>query len=489
MTRLASRPLPIQVLGYEYDGELSVRGIRIASASDIRRVLSNRNLLTIYAVSEKVLYRQLHNAPTNAWLTAQLDLYGIRYPYFSDREGYISLLRTESSKPDFDASNVPILRMYPFKKTWEERWRIYKESLASGRHEEEFLALATLEEKANYDADMFIEFYFKSRETLPRPIALRGIRFDVVQEAARRIPGLIAWAVGEGSRKLLWLGWDKDAMEREWSQQKLINHDRPKRKRLNGAEACAAQKKLDQEDAFIHADIMQMGKNILMHHRERKKPFRMAGVPYIEGSYLLDIVDPEIAMMYHGQGPRWIDVGDTPTSGVYEATYDIQPMGKGVMLFCDHKDLLSAHAEMCDVFANAGLRGKTEAFRAFHLGFLLGWTRKRRIMEADTPESIAAKRARQYVTAKTPPGITRLYMHWRGTGGQLDEFWRKQGRHGRIDQGEDGWVEFNTKKGGQLTINFGIGTIDGELKAYKVEGQSHFTGGSWPNARRGGAYV
>lgn len=395
-----------------------------------------------------------------------------------------------NSERQFDPSQAPIFRMYPFEELWSERWREYAEAVETGRHQEEFDSLATLEEKANYDAEMFVEAYFKSRETLPQPVALRGIRIDVVQKAASSIPGLIAWTGGEGTRKMLWLGWDESSVKLQCAQQNLIDqyhspmHRGLKRKHFNGVKAYSAEKKQATEDAIEHRGQVLMGGHILEYHEHRKNPVRRPGIPYIGGSYIINIVDPEIATLYPDQGPRYIDVRASQTPGVYEATYDIQPMGKGVMLFSKYKDTLSAHAEACDAFADAGIRDDPGAFRAFHVGFYLGWTRKQGIMETNQPESPAAKRVREFVTRKTPDSIKRYYMRWRGTGDQLCGFWRMQGRKGRVDQREDGWVEFNEDIGGRLAINFGIGTVDGEFRAYKVENQSHFTGGDWANASK-----
>lgn len=104
MTRLASKPLPIQVLGYEYDGELSVRGIRMAGPLEI-----NQRLFASTDASEpEPDQRSLDHVdtPTNAWLTAQLDLYGIRYSHSSSRDEYIKLLCEEACKPDVSVEPI-----------------------------------------------------------------------------------------------------------------------------------------------------------------------------------------------------------------------------------------------------------------------------------------------------------------------------------------------------------------------------------------------
>lgn len=99
MNRLASKPVPIQALGYEYDGELSVDGIRRAEPSEIIQQLFQPEE-SRHSESGQWCFDRAASTVTAAWLRAQLDLYGIRYPGSSSREDRLELLRQEALKPD-----------------------------------------------------------------------------------------------------------------------------------------------------------------------------------------------------------------------------------------------------------------------------------------------------------------------------------------------------------------------------------------------------
>lgn len=363
---------------------------------------------------------------------------------------------------------------------WEGQCRLYEESLRTGRHQEEFHALATFEEKVNYDADMFMEVYFGNRNTIPRPIAFKGVQFEVVREAVGRVPGLTSRVIGHGMQMILWVGWDERLVRTACDDyQKITVRETAEKRRLkrkydDDTRTSYVEREKAREE-WVNLQGLRCLVDDLTQPRLSKRQ-RQEKIS-IEGSYLVDVTDPHIQRVFHGMEPQWIDIRATPTLGVYEGSFNILPLHKGVMLFSQSKDSLSAHAEMCDAFYVTGGKNNTAAFRTFQAGFMLGWERKSQILE-ETYEDCnkPAPRVRKYMKQATPEGTTRYHMRWRGDGKCLKDYWTLQGRRGRADAREDGWVEFRESNGGQLIVDFGIGTVDGEVHGYKVKDKPFFTG-------------
>lgn len=366
------------------------------------------------------------------------------------------------------------------KAEWEDQCRAYEESVRTGHRKEEFNALATLEEKVNYDPDMFMEVYFGNRNTMRRPIALKGVRFKVVQEAASRVPGLIARMIGDGIQKILCLGWNEGLVETACDDYRTstgINaaaKRRLKRKYDDHNETSYVEKEMASEEWLNHMELRRIVGDLNEHHQHMRKRQKRTD---IEGSYIVDVTDPDIQLMSRNMTPQWIDIRATSSPGVYEGSFDIVPMYQGVMLFSESQESLLAHADMCDAFHVTRVNNDADAFRIFQAGFMLGWQRKWQTMEHDHEVYHRnPPRVQKYMKKKTPEGTTRYYMRWRGDGESLKRYWKLQGRRGRTDERDDGWVEFREENGGKLIVDFGIGTIDGEFHAYKVKDEPFCTG-------------
>lgn len=375
---------------------------------------------------------------------------------------------------------------------WEYQCRLYEESLQTGRHQEEFHALATFEEKVNYDADMFMQAYFGNRNTMRRPIALKGVRFGVVMDAAGRVPGLVTRMIGDGIQRILWLGWDERLLEaacddyRGITRQNTAEKRRLKRKYDDDTRTCYVEREKAQEEWYSHLELSRLVGDLNKHHGYMRKRQERND---IEGSYIVEITDPDIQHRYHGMAPQWIDIRATSSPGVFEGTFDVLPIRKGVMLFSESEESLLAHADVCDAFHISGGKDNPAAFRMFQAGFMLGWQRKSQYMEDSSIDcdTTTAPRVREYMKQPTPEGTTRYYMRWRGDGNRLKDYWKPQGRRGRADERDDGWLEFRKNNGGQLIVDFGVGTVDGGVHGYKAQDEPFFTG-DWATANKSGPW-
>ncbi|EMR72770.1 hypothetical protein UCREL1_176 [Eutypa lata UCREL1] len=219
MDSLAVKPVPIRLYSYDYDGELKVRGIPRAEPAEVIRLLFEPEGVSPSDLAKwKVDHANIVKLP---WLKAQLDLHGGDNPTSLTKDECLKRLRDRALRPD------------------------------TGRHQQEFHDLATLEEKLNYDADMFMEVYFGSRDTLLEPVPFMGVNFDVVLEAVSRVPGLKSRNVGRDYHKMLWIGWDellvRNACDRYMDVARINLEARRKIQRKYHADLAKRRKEKQQE--------------------------------------------------------------------------------------------------------------------------------------------------------------------------------------------------------------------------------------------------
>lgn len=338
------------------------------------------------------------------------------------------------------------------------------------------VTVATLEEKLNYDADMFMEVYFGSRDTLLEPVPFMGVNFDVVLEAVSRVPGLKSRNVGRDYHKMLWIGWDellvRNACDRYMDVARINLEARRKIQRKYHADLAKRRKEKQQEKGEEHEDrrLTILRDRLKQHHAYMRNPGRKVG---IEGSYIVDVTDHDFLLSFYSQSRKWVDIRSTSTPGVYEATFDIQPMGQGVMLLSKSMETLSDHAEECDAFRAAGVGDDMSMFHAFQVGYRLGMKRKRQ----DVEDYGALQHSREFNGGEIPADFSRYHMRWRGIEMKLKGCWLRD-KEGRTEE-RRGWVEFKRDSLGQFIVDFGVDTVKGEVHAYKVDDQPLSPKGDW----------
>ncbi|KAI5868194.1 hypothetical protein GGS23DRAFT_16969 [Durotheca rogersii] len=474
---LAPKPQPVYGQGFWYNGRLTVRGIPRTEPSELKRLIFEPARATAEQIHE---WRQENlRVVTKLWLEAQTRHYGLVLGPVEKYRGdeLRELLRREAVKPDFDDLQrqykaFPAGQFERIKAEWEAQCAAYKESCFSGRRQADFDNLATLEEKLNFDVDMFMETYYSDRATIPHPMPFRGVNFDLVMEAVSRVPGLYAQKVGTDFQRMLWIGWNKQEVKeicREYAVQAKRN--------------AAERRLLKQQTSLLSAD-----KNRDKVSNWRLRPHRnyvavLNQNQSLAGSYIVEMSIQGAPSESYQDGHQWVEIRKTDSPDVYEATFDFMPAMKGVMILARDDEEIQKYIDQCDPPSQSEPPASSGG-DATGGGTRAGSKRKRG-QNAGSGPNPGNKRMRP-VMPDVPAGHTRYYSRWRGSVGTatIDPI----GERVLENRESEGWVEF-LKGNTQFIVHSEAPLLSDTIRAYKIADEPKFKAWRWttlpklPNAQ------
>ncbi|KAI1099378.1 hypothetical protein F4804DRAFT_85437 [Jackrogersella minutella] len=469
---LAPKPQPVYGQGFWYNGMLTVKGIPRVEPQEIKRLIFEPKGLDPSAQHE--WRSEALKTVTKTWLEAQARHYGVM---LGSKDNYQKnelqdLLRRESLQPDFGDLQRQFNAFTPgqfekMKANWEAQCEAYMESCFSGRRQEDFDNLATLEEKLNFDIDLFIATYYSDRETLPTPISFRGINFDLVMDEFAKVPDLYAQKVGTDFQKMLWVGWDKKEVKEACKRYAKL------------AKENAAVRRLLKEKHKVLAQEKKQGKVLawrLEPHRDYvAKQNRNRG---IDGSYVVEATfnmgltrDPE---------SQWMDIRNTDLPGVYEATFNFMPAVEGVMILSENDEDLQKYNDQFEPpkTVQATTVGMQDTTRD---GSQPGSKRKRR-QTGDEEQSRADGSSHSHNAKRMRPdmpevasGLTRYYTRWRGSMGTISSGTQRL----REDGGGEEWIDFSDSNEARFIAHCNVSLLSGAVRGYKVSDQPKFEVSRW----------
>lgn len=350
------------------------------------------------------------------------------------------------------------------KAEWEAQCAAYKESCFSGRRQADFDNLATLEEKLNFDIDMFMETYYSSRETLPSPMLFRGINFDVVMEAVAQVPGLYSQKSGNDFQKCLFVGWDKKEVKQACKEYLTLAKENAtaRRLRIKQSHALSHEKKVDRAIAW----------RMLAHQEYLERRSRERGNHMIEGSYVVEMTFRRANREEYTPERQFMDIRATTYPGVYEATFNFTPAMEGVMVLAETEEAVQkwiSFFEPDPAQAPAPTTSNNSEPQA-------GSKRKKNQTNDGENGSSAGPNAKR-MRAASPhvlEGYSTYFMRWRGRVGiplYKDTY--------RNEEGE-GFVYFLESNKAQFIIDeVKVPLLADATKGYKVSDQPKFTASKW----------
>ncbi|KAI2465881.1 hypothetical protein F4781DRAFT_407656 [Annulohypoxylon bovei var. microspora] len=472
---LAPKPLPVFGQGFLYNGRLTVKGIPRAEPEEVKRLISEPQGANPTDYHE--WRAESMKTVTKSWLEAQVRHYGMELGP-TDSYSKIELqerLRKESLKPDFS----DIRRQYnvfgpgkfeEVKERWESQCAAYKESCFSGRRQENFDNLATLEEKLNFDIDMFIETYGSDKELLPTPIPFRGISFDFVMETLANVPNLYIQKVGTDFQKMLWVGWDRKAVKEACKEYAKVAKENAAARRLQKErnKVLAHGKKLEKMKAW----------RLVPHRDYLAKKDRNRG---IEGSYIVEATF--YLNLIREPDSQWMDIRSTDLAGVYEATFNFMPAVEGVMIFSQSNEDIQQYINGFEPPKNAPITTATSKNYATNTtgpppGTKRKWGQTDNIEQTVWYERSHTKRMRPEMPAgDLPGGYTRYYTRWRGTMGTRTT---TNGTYRVCENGEGNeWIDFLDGDKAQFIVHCTVPLLNGVAHCYKVSDQAKFEAIQW----------
>ncbi|KAI2621166.1 hypothetical protein GGR54DRAFT_600450 [Hypoxylon sp. NC1633] len=477
---LAPKPQPVFGQGFKYNGRLVVKGIPRAEPSEIKRLIRE---------PPGASPEQLHDwqteslrVATKPWLDAQARHYGLILGGMDyNKDELRDLMLKESLKPDFDDAR----RQFRFfggdqfeqmKADWEAQCAAYKESCFSGRRQADFDNLATLEEKLNFDVDMFLETYYSDRRTLPGPTPFRGINFEFIMDAMAKIPGLCAQKVGTDFQKMLWVGWDKKEVKQVCKEYTALA-------KANAAERRQVKQKAE---ALAHEKRLKKAQHWRLEpHRDYVgRANRGRGV---EGSYIVEVA---VLGGFHEESKtarEWMDIRTTILPGVYEATFNFMPALEGVMILSQVEEDVQKYLNYFEppTTAQATATNNEDATRA---GPQSGSKRKRKQTgnggqgRANGSSSGPDPKRLRPDVPDLLEGCTRYHARWRGSVATKTFEGTGDGREPvRVrENGENkGWVDFLESDKAQFMVHCEAPLIVGVVQGYKVSDQPRFEASKW----------
>ncbi|KAI0111704.1 hypothetical protein F4814DRAFT_423336 [Daldinia grandis] len=475
---LAPKPQPVFGQGFKYNGRLTVKGIPRAEPAEINRLLfepkgANEDQLREWRA-------ETLRVVTKPWLEAQSRHYGVVLgPVDSySKDELRELFRKESLKPDFGDIKRQYQAFMPaqfekMKADWEAQSSAYKESCFSGRRQADFDNLATLEEKLNFDLDMFLEIYYSDPDILPDPMPFRGINFDVVMAAIEQIKRLYCQKVGNDFQKMLWVGWDKKDVKQTCKEYAaLAKENAAVRRQLKKQHTILAhEKKLEKKAA-----------SRLQPHREYiANVVRNRG---IEGSY---VVEATLLGVAREAGSSWVEIRKTVLDGVFEATFNFMPASEGVMVLARNDDDVGRYIRLVEPLRKVPAPA-VESSNANSSRSQLGSKRKRgHIESAEQGRSDESTQIPKRMRADIPTvasGWTRYYTHWRGTVGiaptpiGATKTLRENG------EGES-WVDFTEGETAQFIAHLQTPLMAEVIHGYKIQDRNIYEATKWETRPKG----
>ncbi|KAI8957255.1 hypothetical protein F5Y11DRAFT_98730 [Daldinia sp. FL1419] len=476
---LAPKPQPVFGQGFQYDGRLTVKGIPREEPAEIKRLLyepvgvNEDQLREWRAESFKIVMKP--------WLEAQIRHYGV---VLGPIDGYTKdqlreRLRQESLKPDFDDIKRQFQLFKPgqfesMKTDWETQSSAYKESCFSGRRQADFDNLATLEEKLNFDVDMFLETYYSSPDILPNPTPFRGINLDVVMTAVGKINGLYCQKVGNDFQKLLWVGWDKKQVK----------------------QACKEYAALAKENAAIRRELKKQH-SILAHEKKLQKVAASRLQPHREyvanvvrnrgpeGSYIVEV---GLLGVKRDAGSSWMEIRRSALDGVFEATFNFMPAAEGVMILAKSDDDIDRFIRLVEPLRK--VQDEVESNDTGSNASQPGSKRKRGQNENaqqgrddGNSQNSNPKRIRSNIPA-VPEGYTRYLTRWRGTVGNISSHTGNPEIRRENGDGEC-WIDFTEGEKAQFTAHFQTPLMNEIVPGYKIQDRNMYEATKWETRPKG----
>ncbi|KAI1650422.1 uncharacterized protein F4817DRAFT_261099 [Daldinia loculata] len=475
---LAPKPQPVFGQGFKYNGRLTVKGIPRVEPPEIKRLLFEPE-----GADEDQLREwrtETFRVVTKPWLEAQSRHYGVVLgPVDSySKDELRELFRRESLKPDFGDIRRQYQSFMPgqfekMKADWEAQSSAYKESCFSGRRQADFDNLATLEEKLNFDIDMFLETYYSDPDILPDPMPFRGINFDVVMTAIEQIKGLYCQKVGNDFQKMLWVGWDKKDVK----------------------QACKEYATLAKENAAVRRQLKKQH-TILAHEKKLEKKAASRLQPHreyvanvvrnrgLEGSY---VVEATLLGVQREAGSSWVEIRKTMLNDVFEATFNFMPAAEGVIILAQNDGDIDRYIRLVEPLRKVPAPA-VESNNASSSGSQPGSKRKRGQNESVEQGRIDGssqipKRMRSDIPA-VPEGCTRYYTRWRGTVGTTPsdigatKILRENG------EGES-WIDFTEGEKAQFIAHLETPLMAEVIHGYKIQDRNIYEATKWETRPEG----
>ncbi|KAK6957972.1 hypothetical protein Daesc_000764 [Daldinia eschscholtzii] len=471
---LAPKPQPVFGQGFEYNGRLMVNDIPRVEPAEIKRLIFEPR-----GASPEQLHEwreELFRVAIKPWLKAQIRHYGMTLGYTdnSSKDELLEILRKESLKPDFDDISRQYRAFMPgqfekMKADWEAQSTAYKESCFSGRRQADFDNLATLEEKLNFDIDMFLETYYSRPDILPHPMPFRGINFDFVMAAVAQVEGLYCQKVGNDFQKMLWIGWDKKEVKQACKEYAAL-----------AKENAAVRRQMKKQHAFLAHEkkLERAAATRLKPHREYvANVVRNRG---LEGSYIVEVTHLGVQRQ---AGSSWVEIRKTILDGVFEATFNFMPAVEGVIILAQSDDDIQRYIHLVEPLRRAQAP-TVQTDEASSSGSQTGSKRKRSENESadqgrtgGSSQTPASKRARSDLPA-VPAGHTRYYIRWRGTVGitppasGATKVLRENG------EGES-WIDFTEGEKAQFIAHLKVPLINEVIPGYKIQDRNMYEIVKW----------
>ncbi|KAI1807555.1 hypothetical protein F4811DRAFT_443163 [Daldinia bambusicola] len=477
---LVSKPQPVFGQGFKYDGRLTVKGIPRVEPAEIKRLIFEPE-----GFNGEQLYEwrsEAFRVVTKPWLEAQIRHYGIMSGTIESlqKDELQNVLRREALKPDFGDIKRQYQAFLPgqfekMKADWEAQFSAYEKSCIAGHRQEDFNNLATLEEKLNFDIDMFMETYYSRSDILPHPVPFRGVDTDFVMAAVAEVPGLYCQKVGNDFQKLLWVGWDKKEVKqacKEYAAQAKEN--------------AAARRQLKQQQSILAHEkkLEKKAATRLQPHREYvANAIRNRG---LEGSY---IVEATLLGVQREAGSSWVEIRKTILNDVFEATFNFMPAIEGVMILAPSDDDIQKYIRLVEPLrrAQAPADGNDEVSSG---GSQPGSKRKRAQNEIGTIDGSSqtpnSKRARSDIRA-VPEGHTRYYIRWRGTVGTAPAPSGK-GKVPRENGEGESWIDFTEGEKAQFIAHLKAPLIDEVINGYKIQDRIMYEAVKWEARPEGSSF-
>ncbi|KAL7627917.1 hypothetical protein AAE478_002112 [Parahypoxylon ruwenzoriense] len=470
---LAPKPQPVFGQGFNYNGILTVKGIPRVEPLELKRLIFEPARATpeqLYGWSQEQL-----RIVTKPWLEAQARHYGMVLGSVDNyqRDELRELLRREAVKPDFDDIRRQYRAFTPgqfnrMKADWEAQCEEYKDSCFSGRRQADFDNLATLEEKLNFDVDMFMEAYYSYRGTVPFPMPFRGINFDVVMDAVARVPGLYCQKVGTDFQRMLWIGWDKQAVKQACKQYAVL-----------AKENAAVRRLLKQQSSILMSEKKRARETkwLLRPHREYAE--RINRDHGIKGSYVVEVSFRGVPTDTYPDNQQWLDIRGTSLPEVYEATFNFMPALEGVMILARNEEDIQKYIDACEgpaqpQFTVASAGGAT--WGGPQSGSKRTWDQSNVGEQNGGYAASDSNKRMRPVMSDVLEGCTRYLSRWRGSIGTKLYIGTERVR----ENGEnDGWVDFLGDGKAQFIAHCNAPLLGRMIHGYKVSDQTKYEALQW----------
>ncbi|KAI0477297.1 hypothetical protein GGR56DRAFT_636664 [Xylariaceae sp. FL0804] len=427
------RPEPMFRQGFQYDGKLTAQGFERQDPDVIRRLVIEPG--PEVSAHERAEWKVKHKKRvTLKWLASVASHYGLYLsPLVQGKEILLKDVRKFIAEPSYSEHcrrqlgsdehskkdpryieryvHHPDLSMPMYEcmvKYWTEQCAAFAEVMESDPRRKDFNKLATKEEQLAFDTTMFLDVYFLDRRTTPDVLALNieGTNIDLAEVqkiSSARAPGLTVKGVGRAKKsKTIWMGWDGQAVLE--ASQGPAHAGRLQ----NGA----VKKELERE---ANAEARREPHRAYMARRaEQRGQSRADDASSPEGAYMLEVSGPGWREHMYAPSRQFMDIRATDTSGVYEATFRLDPALRGCMLLGANTDALAVHGRIEDTAAfyteDSYVYGEStrDAFRA---GLLLGMTRKRKRRDERAEQSWK----RRLPQRRDEADAVDMDVLWRGT--------------------------------------------------------------------------